>query len=253
MIRSGSAPPYSQPRSVSAKPSYSPSSSGSSEFRSSTRTTTLSISFISSGGTSSSASATSASKTGSGSAFTGRSPARRQRAALLVAGRALHPQHRALVQLVDAARPGVGAGRADTGHDPVDQVLDAGAGRVEVHPGGADALLEQPGPGAVEAALRGGAGPDRAGRGHPEALLVPAAVPVVVQVAGALVGAGEPGADHHVRRAGGQRQGHVARVPHAAVGPDVPAQLARGGGALLDRGELRAPDAGHHPGGAHGA
>src|SRR3712207_8194407 len=54
-------------------------------------------------------------------------------------------------------------------------------------------------------------------------LLVQPARAVVVDVAGALVGAGEPGAHHHVRRAGGQGQGDVARVAHAAVGPDVPA------------------------------
>ena len=66
---------------------------------------------------------------------------------------------------------------------------------------------------------------DRARRRHAERLLVePAAV--VVHVAGALVGAGEPGADHHVRRARGQRQRDVARVPHPAVGPHLLAELA---------------------------
>ena len=60
-----------------------------------------------------------------------------------------------------------------------------------------------------------------AGRGHPEALLVGAAVGVAVQVAGRLVGAGEPGADHHVgwrrrpgrgrRRAGGARRRRPTR------------------------------------------
>nr|BFE81980.1 hypothetical protein GCM10020093_045810 [Planobispora longispora] len=39
----------------------------------------------------------------------------------------------------------------------------------------------------------------------------------------------------------------------AAVGPDVAAQAAGLGGALQHGGELRAADAGHHPGGAHGA
>ena len=75
----------------------------------------------------------------------------------------------------------------------------------------------------------------------------------VLQVAGRLVGAGEPGADHHVGRAGGQRQGDVARVADAAVGPDVPAEPAGLGGALQHGGELRAAHAGHHPGGAHRA
>ena len=70
---------------------------------------------------------------------------------------------------------------------------------------------------------------------------------------GRLVRAGEPGADHHVGRAGGQRQRDVARVAHAAVGPDVLAVPAGLGGALQHGGELRAADAGHHPGRAHRA
>ena len=41
------------------------------------------------------------------------------------------------------------------------------------------------------------------------------------QVAGGFVGAGEPRADHDVGRARGQRQRDVARMPDAAVGPDV--------------------------------
>ena len=58
----------------------------------------------------------------------------------------------------------------------------------------------------------------------PKRLLVQPAGAVVVDVAGALVGAGEPGADHDVRRPGGQGQGDVARVPDAAVGPHVLAE-----------------------------
>src|SRR3954451_125768 len=212
MIRSGRAPEWSQPRSVSAHPSYSPSRSGSSGWRSSTRTTTLSSRAMSSAGTSSSASATSSSNRTRGTGFTARpsstsartrpavlyrlSPAGRQRPALLVAGGALHPQHRPLVQLVDRAGPGVGARGPDAGHDAVDEVLDARPGGVQVHPGRADALFEQPGAGPLEPGGPAGACLHRAGRGHPEALLVPAAGAVVVQVAGALVGAGEPGADH---------------------------------------------------------
>ena len=57
------------------------------------------------------------------------------------------------------------------------------------------------------------------------------------QVAGRLVGAGEPGADHHRRGAGGQRQRDVARVAHSPVGPDVLAELA--GGARRTRAPRR--------------
>ena len=64
-----------------------------------------------------------------------------------------------------------------------------------------------------------------------------------MQVAGALVGAGEPRADHDLAGAGRERQGDVARVPYAAVGPDVLAELAGRGGAVQDGGELRPPDA----------
>ncbi len=60
-------------------------------------------------------------------------------------------------------------------------------------------------------------------------------------------------AEHHVRRPGGEGQGDVARVAHPAVGPDVLAQAPGLGGAVEHGGELRAPDAGHHPRGAHRA
>ena len=133
------------------------------------------------------------------------------------------------------------------------QVLDAGARRVQVHPGGRDALLVQRLARAVERRAAAGAGRDGARGRHAEALLVEAAVAVLVQVAGRLVRAGEPGADHHLRRAGRERQGDVARVADAAVGPHVLAQPARLGGALEHRGELRTADGGHHARGAHGA
>src|SRR5690606_28976505 len=89
--------------------------------------------------------------------------------------------------------------------------------------------------------------------GHAEGLLVGASVRVVLEVAGGLVGPGEPGAHHHVGRAGGEGHGDVARVADAAVGPHVLAVPARLGGALQHGGELRPADAGHHAGGAHGA
>src|SRR5690606_17284326 len=111
-------------------------------------------------------------------------------------------------------------------------VLDARALRVQVHPGGGDALLVERLAGTVERRARRGAGRHGASRGHAEALLVEAAGAVVVQVAGALEGAGEPGADHDLGGARGQREGDVARVAHPAVGPDVLAELASGLGAL---------------------
>ena len=57
--------------------------------------------------------------------------------------------------------------------------------------------------------------------GHAEALLVEPAVGVAQRVGGRLVGTGEPRPEHHVGRAGGERQGDVAGIAHAAVGPDV--------------------------------
>src|SRR3954454_238613 len=209
---------------------------------------------MSSAGTSSRASATSSSNCCGGSGFTGGpSPAGRQRTALLVAGRALHPQDSPLVQLVDGPCARVGAGRADAGHDRVDQVLDPRSRRVQVHPRGADTLLEQPGPGPLEARLRRCPGLDRPRRRHAEGLLVEPARAVVVDVAGRLVGAGEPRPDHHVRRPGSQGEGDVPGMPDAAVGPHALAQRAGLRRALLDGGELRTADAGHHPRGAHGA
>jgi hypothetical protein len=63
------------------------------------------------------------------------SPAGVQRPSLVVACRALDPHHGLLVELPQAPRAGVRAGRADARGDPVEQVLHAGTIRVEVHPG----------------------------------------------------------------------------------------------------------------------
>ena len=113
------------------------------------------------------------------------------------------------------------------GADLVEQVLHPGPGRVEVHARRRDALLVEPLAGPVERRLPRRPARHRPRRRHPERALERAPVGVVEQVAGRLVGAGEPGADHHRRRARGQRQGDVARMPYAAVGPDV-APRARG-------------------------
>ena len=66
----------------------------------------------------------------------------------------------------------VGAGAAHAGGDVVEQVLHAAAGRVQPHPRGRDALLEQRLAGPVERAVAGGARGDRALGRHAVALLV---------------------------------------------------------------------------------
>ena len=88
---------------------------------------------------------------------------------------------------------------------------------------------------------------------HAVVLLVRAAVPVLLHVARALVGAGERGADHHARRAGGEVERDVARVAHAAVGPDVLAARARLARAREHRRERRPAGAGLHARRAHRA
>src|SRR3954452_22334667 len=62
------------------------------------------------------------------------SPAPGERATLVEAGRGLDPHDGSVVELLEAAGAGVGARRADACTDLVDEVLDAGAIRLEVHP-----------------------------------------------------------------------------------------------------------------------
>src|SRR5699024_4056277 len=123
------------------------------------------------------------------------------------------------------AGPGVRARAAHSGADVVDDVLDARTLRIQAHPRGGDVLLELRLERAVERVPTAGAGFHGALGRHAEALLVGGSVGVVVQVAGSLVGAGEPGADHHVRGPRGQCERDVARIPDAAVGPHVAAGL----------------------------
>ena len=149
------------------------------------------------------------------------SPATRQGVSLGEAGRGLHTERRALVELLERRGAGVGAGRAHAGADAVEQVLHARALGVELHARGRDALLEQPLAGAVERRVAARAGGDGALRRHAERLLVRRAVLVAQQVAGRLVGAREPRAHHHRRGAGGEGERDVAGVAHPAVGPDV--------------------------------
>ena len=175
------------------------------------------------------------------------------RGALGEARRGLDADDGAIGELVERAGARVGAGRADARADPVEHVLHARALRVQPLARRRDALLEQRLARPVEAAVAAGAGADRALGRHPERLLVRPPGLVAQQVARRLVGARQPRADHHRRRARGQGQRDVAGVADAAVGPDPHAVVAPGGGALEHRRELRAPDAGHHPRGAHGA
>ena len=90
-------------------------------------------------------------------------------------------------------------------------------------------------------------------RGHPEALLVEAAVRVTQGVGGGLVGPGQPRTEHHVGSAACERERDVAREPDAAVGPDVTAEPPRLRGALHHGRELGPSDTRHHPSGAHRA
>src|SRR3954447_7234279 len=88
----------------------------------------------------------------------GRSPAGRERAALLETGAGLHADDGALGELLQGGRARVGAGAAHARRDVVEQVLDAGSLRVEVHPRGRDPLLEERLARAVEAAVTRGPG-----------------------------------------------------------------------------------------------
>ena len=176
-----------------------------------------------------------------------------ERPPFVVAGGALDPHHRTLVELGDRRRAGVGARRAQSGHDLIDDVLDARTLRVEVHARCADALFEQFLSSPLEPVVAPGAILHRAVGGHPEALLVEPAVGIAQRVRGRFVRAGEPGPEHHVRCTAGEGERHVARETDPAVGPHVAAEPRRFVGALEHRRELRAADAGHHAGGAHRA
>ena len=159
----------------------------------------------------------------------------------------------AVGELVERAGTRVRARGADARADPVEHVLDTGPLRVEPLARRRDALLEQRLAGPVEAAVAAGAGADRALGRHPERLLVRPSGLVAQQVTRRLVGAGQPGPDHRGGRTGGEGERDVTRVPDTAVRPDPHAVVAAGRRALQDGGELRAPDPGHHPRGAHRA
>ncbi len=152
----------------------------------------------------------------------------------------------------EVARTGIRARTAHTRDDPVEDILDTRALSIQIHPCPGDALAEQALAGSLERRVVGGPGLDSPRRGHAEALLVQAALVVTQGVARRLIRAGEPRTDHHVRCAGGQCERDVPRVPHAAVRPDMLAQLTRPRGTLQHRGELWPAHPGHHPRRAHG-
>src|SRR6478672_12174533 len=126
------------------------------------------------------------------------SPGGVQGASLGEARRALEPDDRSRVELLERARAGIRAAAPQPGDDLVDDVLDRGAQRVDVHSCGADALLEERLAGAVVRRVARRAAAHRARARHAEGLLVLTAVVVGVEVAGRLERAGEPGADHDV-------------------------------------------------------
>ena len=156
-------------------------------------------------------------------------------------------------QLAEGAGADVGGRAAHTAQMASRTSSTPGRARIQQLSGRRDALLEQGFPGAVELAVAARACAHRPLARHPERLLVRPSGLVAEQVAGRLVGARQPRADHHGGRARGQRQRHVAGMAHAAVGPHLHAQLAPGGRALGHGRELRPSDPGHHPGGAHRA
>src|SRR3954462_2993188 len=86
----------------------------------------------------------------------GRSPADVQRLALRVARGALHADQRPIVELLQRPRARVGTGAPEPGDDRVQQVLDTGRLRVDIHPRGRDPLLEQRLARTVERGVLGG-------------------------------------------------------------------------------------------------
>src|SRR6478609_1032100 len=123
------------------------------------------------------------------------SPGGVERAPLGEAGRALEPDDRPLVELLERARTGIRAAAAEPGDDLVDDVLDGGTRGVDVHPRRADALLEEGLAGAVVVGVGRGAVAHGPAARHAERLLVLAPVVVGVEVPGRLERACEPRTD----------------------------------------------------------
>ena len=124
---------------------------------------------------------------------------------------------------------------------------------VEVDARSRNPLFEHLAAGALKGLGIGIAAAHRPARGHAEGLLIEGTVGILVQVTWGLEGAGEPRANHDIGSSRGQCEGDIARVAHAAVGPNMGANLAGGRSALQDGRELRAAHASLHAGGAHRA
>src|SRR5262249_7261204 len=161
-------------------------------------------------------------------------------------GAGLHTDDGADVEGLVVGRARVGERRLQPGDDLDEDRADALVPLLDVDARGRDALAEEELLRALERVEAGGAFGEGAAAGHAVVLLVLPAVVVLLGVARALVGAGEPGADHDAGGAGREVQRDVAWVAHAAVGPDVLAVPARLASADQDRRERRAAGAGLH-------
>ena len=103
---------------------------------------------------------------------------------------------------------------------------------VEVDAGGRNALFEHFSAGALKGLGIGVAAAHRPARRHTEGLLIEGAVGILVQVTWGLKSAGEPGANHDIGGARSKCEGDIARVAHAAVGPNMGAYLPGGRSAF---------------------
>ena len=99
---------------------------------------------------------------------------------------------------------------------------------VEVDARGRNALFEHLAAGALKGLGIGIAAAHRPARRHTEGFFIKGAVGILVQVTWGFKGAGEPGADHDIGSTCGKCEGDIARVAHAAVGPNMGANLAGG-------------------------
>jgi len=164
----------------------------------------------------------------------------------------LDPHDGTLVELLDRSGAGVGAGAAHPCHDRINEVLDTGSIGFEVEPAGTDAFLEEGSAGSLDRRfIMCRSVDDGSSRRHAEVLLVETSVGIETDVTGRFVGTSEPGTDHDVARAGGQRKCDVARMANSAIGPHVTPERSRLSGTFEYRRELRSTHTGHHSRSAH--
>ncbi len=146
-------------------------------------------------------------------------------------------------ELVDRRATAIAHRRAQAAH----QLVDDRRQRALVRNAAFDALRHEPlrralAFGILEIAV-GASLLHRAERTHAAIALVRAAL-VELRFAGRLLGAGEEAAEHHRRRARGQRLRDIARVADAAVGDHRNAGARDALERELDRRDLRHADAG---------